>query len=76
MSFLPHDSCAMEHTNRIPALSDQQLSQLDEFATFMVEANRTHNLTRITEPEAIVTLHILDSLTTLRPLMFERTRLW
>ena len=53
-------------------LSVEQLEQLDAFALLMIEANKTHNLTRITEPESIVTLHYLDSFTTLSALDFRQ----
>lgn len=43
-------------------LSDQQLAQFDEFCAFMLETNAKLNLTRITQPEEIVTKHLLDSL--------------
>lgn len=46
-------------------LSDTQLAQLDAFASQLVETNKTLNLTRITEPEEIVTEHYLDSFTCL-----------
>jgi len=39
-----------------------QLDQLDEFASLLVEANRRFNLTRITDPGEIVINHYLDSL--------------
>ncbi len=44
-------------------LTDDQLALFDEFASLFVEANKTVNLTRITEPKKIVTDHFLDSLT-------------
>jgi len=46
-------------------LTDAQLAQLDEFASLLVQTNRTLNLTRITEVSEIVTNHYLDSLTCL-----------
>jgi len=46
-------------------LTDTQISQLDRFASLLVETNESLNLTRITEPAEIVTGHYLDSLTCL-----------
>jgi 16S rRNA (guanine527-N7)-methyltransferase len=43
-------------------LQCHQLEQFDEFAYLLVQANRSLNLTRITEPDDIVTNHFLDSL--------------
>ncbi|MEN6356315.1 MAG: 16S rRNA (guanine(527)-N(7))-methyltransferase RsmG [Armatimonadota bacterium] len=49
-------------------LSDGQLDQFDRFAAFLVETNKQFNLTRITDPQEIVTSHFLDSLTCLAAL--------
>ena len=65
MSFLPLEQLRDGAYQLGIGLTDEQIDRLDRFAALMVEANRRHNLTRITEPEAIVTLHYLDSLTTL-----------
>lgn len=46
-------------------LSDDQLWQLDRFAQLLVKANKTLNLTRITDPTEIVVSHYLDSFTCL-----------
>ncbi len=46
-------------------LDDLQTDKLDQFARLLVETNKTLNLTRITEPEQIVTGHYLDSLSCL-----------
>lgn len=46
-------------------LTDSQIDQLDAFAALLVETNKSLNLTRITEPEEIVTGHYLDSFTCL-----------
>jgi 16S rRNA (guanine(527)-N(7))-methyltransferase RsmG len=46
-------------------LSDEQIAQLDTFASLLVETNKTLNLTRITDPAEIVTHHYLDSFTCL-----------
>ena len=72
MPFLPLELLRDGAFELGTALSDAQLDQLDEFAIFMVETNRTHNLTRVVEPEAIATLHILDSLTTLAAADFRK----
>jgi|YNPNPStandDraft_1061719.scaffolds.fasta_scaffold00008_31 16S rRNA (guanine527-N7)-methyltransferase len=47
-------------------LSDGQLELLDRFASMLAETNRKFNLTRIVEPQDIVTNHYLDSLLFLR----------
>ena len=49
-------------------LTDNQLAQLNAFCELMVETNAKFNLTRITQPEEIVTKHILDSLLCLQAL--------
>ncbi len=46
-------------------LSEAQLDTLCAFAGALLEKNRVMNLTAITEPEAVVRLHLLDSLTLL-----------
>lgn len=43
-------------------LSDEQASQLDSLAGYMVEYNKNVNLTRITEPEEIEEKHYIDSI--------------
>lgn len=53
-------------------LSDDQIEQLDAFAALLVETNKTLNLTRITEPEEIVTGHYLDSFTCLAAAKIKR----
>lgn len=65
MSFLPLDKLRAGSAELGIELSDRQLAQLDEFAALMVETNRKFNLTRITEPDEIVTGHYLDSFTCL-----------
>lgn len=47
------------------SLNDDQIGQFDCFARLLAETNRTLNLTRITQPDQIVTGHYLDSLTCL-----------
>ena len=65
MPFLPLDLLKSGASELGIELDGIQLDQFDRFAAFMVETNRKFNLTRITDPEAIVTNHILDSLTCL-----------
>lgn len=47
-------------------LTPTQLAQCAQFATLVVETNKTLNLTRITEPEAMAVKHFADSLTLLQ----------
>lgn len=65
MSFLPLELLKSGAQKLEIELTDQQLQQFDDFASFMVETNQKFNLTRITEPEDIVVSHLLDSLTCL-----------
>lgn len=46
-------------------LGDAQIELLQQFASLLVETNKTLNLTRITDPTEIVTGHYLDSFTCL-----------
>lgn len=46
-------------------LDDGKIDRLDRFARLLVETNKVLNLTRITQPEQIVTSHYLDSLSCL-----------
>ncbi len=46
-------------------LNPSQRAQLLEFLSLLGRWNRTYNLTRITDPAAMVRLHLLDSLTVL-----------
>jgi 16S rRNA (guanine527-N7)-methyltransferase len=46
---------------RVP-LSDQQSTQLVDFANLLVKWNRVHNLTALDRPQDIVSHHLLDSL--------------
>lgn len=50
-------------------LSDAQLARLDGLGVALREGNRRVNLTRITDPAAIETRHMLDSLTAALPLL-------
>lgn len=68
MSFIPIDKLRSGAQKLGIELSDDQLSRLDRFAEFLVEANELFNLTRITEPDEIVSSHFLDSLTCLAAL--------
>jgi 16S rRNA (guanine527-N7)-methyltransferase len=65
VSFLPVDLLRNGACELGIELTDEQIDQLDRFASLLVETNKTLNLTRITEPEAIVTEHYLDSFTCL-----------
>ncbi len=65
MPFLPLDMLKSGAAELGIELTDRQLEQLDAFAEFMAETNRSLNLTRITEPGEIVTGHYLDCLTCL-----------
>ena len=47
------------------ALTDHQLAQFDQYAALLTEWNEKMNLTGITDPEAIVVRHFLDSLSVL-----------
>ena len=64
-SFLPVDVLRDGARRLGIELDDEQIELLDRFAALLVEANRSLNLTRITEPAEIVTGHYLDSLTCL-----------
>lgn len=44
---------------------DAHKSRFDQFAQMLIEANQTHNLTRITDPSHIPIRHFLDSLAAL-----------
>ena len=51
-------------------LSPKQLDQFELFADLLVEWNNKFNLTRITDPQEIVTKHFLDSLTCFKATQF------
>lgn len=57
------------------ALSAGQLAALERFARDLVAHNRRCNLTAITDPDDIITLHILDSLSVFVHLNAEWTRM-
>ena len=44
-------------------ISDSQQESLIRYYNILVERNKSVNLTRITEPDEVVTKHFLDSLT-------------
>lgn len=46
-------------------LDETALERLDKYAEYLVEVNKSVNLTRITEPEDIAVKHFLDSMTLL-----------
>ena len=48
------------------SLTEAQLAQCAHFAALVVETNKTLNLTRITEPEAMAIKHFADALTLLQ----------
>ena len=43
-------------------ISDKQVDQLLQFAELILKWNQTHNLTAITNPDKVVSKHLLDSL--------------
>ena len=45
------------------SLSDEQTDALIRYYDILIEQNKYVNLTRITEPDEVVTKHFLDSLT-------------
>ena len=51
-------------TQGLPALGvdTKYIKQLEDFSTMLVEKNKVMNLTGITEPREVATLHLLDSL--------------
>jgi len=65
MAFLPLDMLKSGCLDLWLELTDEQLRTFDEFADLLCDRNTQLNLTRITEPQAIVTNHYLDSLTCL-----------
>ena len=52
----------LKDLNKIVKMSDEQLSQFDSYARFLVEYNEKINLTAITEYSEIVEKHFYDSL--------------
>lgn len=51
--------------NMLIDASTEQVGQLMQYLELLVKWNKTHNLTSITDPTDMVTLHILDSLSVL-----------
>lgn len=47
-------------------ISDKKIDQLLRFAALILKWNKTHNLTAITNPDEIVSKHLLDSLSVCR----------
>ena len=41
-------------------LSDDAIPQLETYASLLLEKNKVMNLTAITEPQDVATLHLLD----------------
>ena len=70
MSFLPLERLCSGASELGIELTNHQLDQLDG-SPILVEINLKFNLTRITDPEDIVTSHYLDSLTCLAALNVE-----
>jgi len=68
MTFLPLNTLRDGAAELGIDLSESQLARLDDFAAFLVDANSRFNLTRITQPQDIVTSHYLDSFTCLAAL--------
>lgn len=65
MSFLALDLLRDGARELGVELTGEQLDLLDRFAMQLIETNKTLNLTRIREPDEIVTGHYLDSFTCL-----------
>ena len=56
--------------------SNEQLEQLWEYYLFFIEENKKYNLSTITEPEAVIKKHFLDSLVILKQLEFKNRNRW
>ncbi|ADO78223.1 16S rRNA (guanine(527)-N(7))-methyltransferase RsmG [Halanaerobium praevalens] len=56
--------------------SQEQLEQLWEYYLFFISENKKYNLSTITEPEAVITKHFLDSLVILKELDFAQHKRW
>lgn len=56
--------------------SSEQLEQLWDYYLFFIEENKKYNLSTITEPEAVIKKHFLDSLVILNQLEFESRKRW
>lgn len=56
--------------------SSEQLEQLWEYYLFFIKENKKYNLSTITEPEAVIKKHFLDSLVILKQLNFKNRKRW
>lgn len=56
--------------------SSEQLEQLWEYYLFFIEENKKYNLSTITEPEAVIKKHFLDSLVILKQLNLKSHKRW
>lgn len=56
--------------------SNEQLEQLWEYYLFFIQENKKYNLSTITEPDAVIKKHFLDSLVVLNQLNFEKRKRW
>ncbi len=56
--------------------SSEQLEQLWEYYLFFIKENKKYNLSTITEPEAVIKKHFLDSLVILNQLEFKSRKRW
>ncbi len=65
MPYLPKDILISGAQELGITLTEENFSKIDEFAQFVIKTNEKFNLTRITEPFAFATEHILDSFTVL-----------
>ena len=56
--------------------SNEQLEQLWEYYLFFIQENKKYNLSTITEPEAVIKKHFLDSLVILNQLDLGQRKRW
>lgn len=56
--------------------SSEQLDQLWEYYRFFIAENKKYNLSSITDPEAVIKKHFLDSLVILNQLEFKSRKRW
>lgn len=54
--------------------SNEQLNQLWDYYVFFIQENKKYNLSSITEPEAVIKKHFLDSLVILNQLDFKKRK--
>jgi 16S rRNA (guanine527-N7)-methyltransferase len=64
-TFLPIEMLQSGAAEMGIKLDEARTNMLDQFARMLVDTNQTLNLTRITEPEQIITGHYFDSFTCL-----------